>query len=180
MTADRLAPNLISGLAAGTPAAYAALYDQFGAALLHFARAVLGSNDEAEDAVQDLFVELFRTRQRMTRVEDLQAYLFAVLRHTLKRRIARRESEARRLRQIILADEHKQEQPQKKETVDGLDAALAALPEEQREVIAMKIEVGLTFEQIGEILRVSSNTAASRYRYGLEKLRQALEEHRDE
>ena len=52
--------------------------------------------------------------------------------------------------------------------------ALAALPTEQREVIVMKIWGGLTFKGIGNVLRISPNTAASRYRYALEALRSHL------
>ena len=48
---------------------------------------------------------------------------------------------------------------------------LAALPQEQREVIVLKIWHEHTFEEIGELLDISPNTAAGRYRYGLQKLR---------
>jgi RNA polymerase sigma-70 factor (ECF subfamily) len=50
------------------------------------------------------------------------------------------------------------------------------LPPKQREVIAMKIDGELTFAEIGAVLGVSANTAASRYRYALEKLRRSLED----
>jgi RNA polymerase sigma-70 factor (ECF subfamily) len=58
---------------------------------------------------------------------------------------------------------------------DDLSDALKTLPPEQREVIALKVDGGLTFGQIAEILGVNANTAASRYRYALEKLRRVLE-----
>jgi RNA polymerase sigma-70 factor (ECF subfamily) len=58
---------------------------------------------------------------------------------------------------------------------DDLPNALKALPADQREVIALKLDGGLTFAQVAEILNVSPNTAASRYRYALEKLRRMLE-----
>ena len=50
------------------------------------------------------------------------------------------------------------------------------LPDAQREVLALKIDGGLTFAEIGEALDVSANTVASRYRYALDKLRQVLED----
>ncbi|MCX8089882.1 MAG: sigma-70 family RNA polymerase sigma factor, partial [Verrucomicrobiae bacterium] len=52
---------------------------------------------------------------------------------------------------------------------------LAALPQLQREVIVLKIWHQYTFEEIGALLGVSPNTAAGRYRYGMEKLRAALD-----
>jgi RNA polymerase sigma-70 factor (ECF subfamily) len=56
--------------------------------------------------------------------------------------------------------------------------ALEKLPGEQREVIVLKIWHEYTFEEIGELLELSPNTAAGRYRYGLQKLRTHL--HADE
>ena len=52
--------------------------------------------------------------------------------------------------------------------------ALGELPEEQRAVVHLKLWEGLTFEQIAAALDISPNTAASRYRYGLDKLRERL------
>ena len=57
---------------------------------------------------------------------------------------------------------------------DRLLRALGALPVEQREVISLKIDGELTFAQIAKVLEVSPHTAASRYRYALEKLRRSL------
>jgi len=57
---------------------------------------------------------------------------------------------------------------------DELSTALAELPAEQRAVVHLKLWEGLTFEQIAEALGIPPNTAASRYRYGLDKLRERL------
>jgi RNA polymerase sigma-70 factor (ECF subfamily) len=48
------------------------------------------------------------------------------------------------------------------------------LPAEQREAVYLKIFDGLTFKEIGSVCGVTANTAASRYRYGIEKLREAV------
>ena len=53
--------------------------------------------------------------------------------------------------------------------------ALAALPMEQREVIVLKIWHRCTFDEIGGLLDISPNTAAGRYRYGLQKIKLQLE-----
>jgi len=56
----------------------------------------------------------------------------------------------------------------------ALAEALAELPEDQRAVVHLKLWDGLTFEQIAGALEIPLNTAASRYRYGLDKLRGRL------
>jgi RNA polymerase sigma-70 factor, ECF subfamily len=56
----------------------------------------------------------------------------------------------------------------------ALSTALGELPPEQRSVVHLKLWAGLTFGQIAEALNIPPNTAASRYRYGLDKLRELL------
>lgn len=158
-------------MAAGRPEGFAVVYDRLGRVLLNVARAMLHDKSEAEDAVQDVFVELVRYRHRLAQVQDLEAYGFAVLRHRIWRRLKQQRQEQRRRRDRAAI----KPAPEDADSTEELTAALAALPAKQREVIALKIDGGRTFAQIGQILQISPNTAASRYRYALEKLRQVLE-----
>src|SRR5688572_16009687 len=73
---------LIHNLAAGQEAAFALLYDRFAAQLYRVALTLLGSQPDAEDAVQEVFVNLVKARHKLARIENLRAYLFASLRHT--------------------------------------------------------------------------------------------------
>ena len=52
-----------------------------------------------------------------------------------------------------------------------LEESLSKLPTDQRLVVEMKLWDGLTFAEVAEVLGISPNTAASRYRYGSDKLR---------
>ena len=64
--------------------------------------------------------------------------------------------------------------PDEKYFRDELAEALGELPEEQRAVLHLKLWEGLTFEKIADALEIPPNTAASRYRYGIDKLRDRL------
>ena len=55
-----------------------------------------------------------------------------------------------------------------------VDQALSALPEDQREIFVLKTCTDLTFQQIAQVLELSANTAASRYRYACDGLRKRL------
>ncbi len=171
---------LLFRLAAGEGAAFAVLYDRYGDRLFRVARALTGSRDEAEDAVQDVFVGLVQAGRRLARVESLQAYLFAALRHAAARRRERRQ----KLSTQPLEEAHAVAGPQGpasvSETDVRLERALASLPPAQLEAVVLKVDGGLTFAELAAALGVSENTAASRYRYALEKLRKALNEVRDE
>ena len=160
---------LLAGLAAGHDAAFATLYDRDGAALFRVAVALLGCRADAEDAVQEVFVGLAQAGASLAAVENLRAYLFTALRHAAAKTAARRRADRRRpFPDALAAPEHPAP------TDERLERALAALPADRREVIALKIDGGLTFREIGEVLGLSPNTAASRYRYALAELRDAL------
>jgi RNA polymerase sigma-70 factor (ECF subfamily) len=168
--------SLIQGLAQGQDEAFAALYDQLGQALFRVACVLLGSRQDAEDAVQEVFVGLMRSRRSLPQVEDLRAYVFASLRFAVQR-IATARNKERRAPAQDLGELAAPEAPALDlEQEVRLERALRALPAEQRELIALKVDAGLTFAEIASCLGISPNTAASRYRYALEKLRAAFED----
>jgi RNA polymerase sigma factor (sigma-70 family) len=55
-----------------------------------------------------------------------------------------------------------------------LSEAMRELPPEQQEVVTLRFEAGMGFEQIARIQNASINTVQGRYRYGMEKLRALL------
>jgi RNA polymerase sigma-70 factor, ECF subfamily len=145
------------------------LYRQYGAALLLFASAMTRERDRAQDVVHQVFLK-FMEKGKLNRAEDKKAYLYACVRNAV-------------LNERKLQDRHKPLQtdsawfspPDRDVTGEqNLRRALVALPEEQREVVILHLWGELTFLQIGDLLSVSSNTAASRYRYALEKLRDLM------
>lgn len=169
----------IDSLVAGDPPAFARLYDRLGGRLFAAARLLTSSEHEAEDAVQDLFVALARGRERLGAVTDLEAYLFTALRHTIfrrRRQAAARQATLDRIRQrTVMADGPDGPAHSPAPLPDEeLAAAVAALPQEQREVVLLKTDGGLSLSEIAATLGVSLNTAASRWRYALAKLRTAL------
>jgi RNA polymerase sigma-70 factor (ECF subfamily) len=163
--------RLIAGLSSGDPDAYAALFDRLAKPLLRMAEAMLNDRAEAEDAVQDLFLSLVRSREKLRRVDDLDAYVFACGRNVIRTRMSRRKTEQRRL-QLLARSASPPAEPGTPD--EGLKDALASLPADQREVVVLKIDGELTFKQIGQVLRMSPHTAASRYRYAMQKLQRRL------
>ncbi len=167
---------LTVGLAEGDERAYAELYDRFGWRLYRTALGMLGLREDAEDIVQEAFMGILQSRHRLVDVQDLTAYLFTALRRAAGR-CARRRARAGGLPEAVAgalaapADRKDHSGP----CSERLERALSSLPAEQREVISLKIDGELTFAQIAQVIGVSTNTAASRYRYALEKLRTVLE-----
>lgn len=167
--------GLPAALAAGCERAFATVYDRFGERLVRTALGILGHRQDAEDVVQEVFAALVRSRRRLVDVNDLPAYLFASLRRQAARRAARRCREPALLHAAV-AQVASLDPPPEDPRSEPLRRALAALSIEQREVIAMRIEGELTFAEIARVLEINANTAASRYRYALERLRDRLKE----
>jgi len=169
----------IARLAAGDMAAFARLYDRLGARLHAAARRMTGSDEAAEEAVQEVFVTLARGRENLATVSDLDGYVFTSLRHAIGRRWRSMASQRRSLEGLrrTIEEIHGTEgrtMPAPTLADDDLAAAVATLPEAQREVVALRIDAGLSFEEIAAATGTNPNTAASRDRSALEKLRLAL------
>jgi len=145
------------------------LYRRHGAALVLFATAISGERSRAQDAVHHVFLRLLE-RGGLDRASDAKAYLFASVRNVILNDLRARE------RNVSIEDESIWFDPPNRDHAAELNLrrALAGLSEEQRQVTVLHIWGELTFAQIGDVLGVSANTAASRYRYALAKLREAL------
>lgn len=150
------------------------LYSRKAAELILYGRALGLSHGEAEDVLQETFMALMQLAQLPSQPEH---YLIRSFRNralnckrTLWRRLTR-EFEA-------FTSNHWFEKSSD-ENLEMMQTAavrcLAELPQEQREAIVLKIWHRCTFEEIGELLEISPNTAAGRYRYGLQKIKAQLE-----
>ena len=133
-----------------------------------YGRALGLSHAEAEDVLHDAFRALLalESAPREPRYYLIRTFRNRALNHrrSLWRRLARELESSRWF------DADTSETPVERAAVE----ALRQLPDEQREVIVLKLWHNLTFETVAELLEVSPNTAAGRYRYGLQKLKAAL------
>jgi len=160
---------------------------EHGSRMLLFARQQTRNMEDAQDVLQDALVKLARKIEEGVfdgGQEAWKPYLYTAIRRLsidLGRKNDRRskreeKSEAdRRGETGGVIDPWFENVGSNDETRKLLEDSLKRLPTKFSEVIVMKIWGENTFAQIGEILGVSLNTVASRYRYGLERLRKSLE-----
>jgi RNA polymerase sigma-70 factor, ECF subfamily len=150
-------------------------FAQLGPALLLFARRWTNCRADAEDIVQEAFVRFWR---RQHSIEN-RALLYATVRSTALDRLRSDQRRARREAAVAL-DGAEHFEPCFSTADEGqqlLAAAVERLPDEQREVVILKVWNELTFAEIATVLEISQNTAASRYRYALGALRKSLQPH---
>jgi RNA polymerase sigma-70 factor (ECF subfamily) len=182
---DRIQDNILdenqpdnmlrAALGRNSPAAVELMWDRYANDLLTFLQAMLCSRHDAEDVLQTVFVRIARKRHRLAGARCLDAYVYRIARNEASRLISRRKREQIakvRTESWLMVTENSQELG---DLAEQLQVALAHLPQPQREVIVLKIYRQKTFLEISRLLGLSQNTVASRYRYGMEKLRILLE-----
>lgn len=145
------------------------LYEKHGSALAAYACCCGLDFATAEDMVQQVFLKLLQGSTSMP--EAPAAYLYRAVRNALlnHRRNFQREVELPDDEACLVISGGRPDEAL------AVQAALRDLPEEQREAVFLKVWGGMTLQEIGELLEIPINTAASRYRYALEKLRERLE-----
>lgn len=166
---------LRAALVGNDPSAVGLIWDRYAKDLLAYLQARLCSLHDAEDVLQTVFVRIVRKRHRLAGARCLDAYVFRIARNEAMGFISRRKRD-RAPRPIkkswLVSSENSHES---NDLAEQLQTALGRLPRPQREVIVMKIYRQKTFLEISRLLGLSQNTVASRYRYGMEKLRILLE-----
>jgi len=153
------------------------LYDAHAAALFAFLLNLTRDEADTRDLLQEMFVKLAREPQLLAGVREERAFLIRLAHNAaidLMRRRGTRERTKENFAAEILSPFAPASDPDEQFFREELAAALGELPAEQRAVVHLKLWSGLTFEAIAAALDIPPNTAASRYRYGLDKLRDRL------
>ena len=154
-----------------------AAWAEYGKRLYWFALTMVCSGSDAEDVLQNVFLGMVRSVERGGEIRNMRAYLYRAVRNEALRMKRMRASESSadvdQLPLLVEANQHVVE-----EAMD-VSAALSKLPEQQREVVVLKLYHDMTFDEIANMAGISLNTAASRYRYGIEKMRRVMEARRE-
>ena len=177
---DKALRKCFAALAEGDPSAIATAYDLAADNLFGYLVCLLRSRADAEDALQEVFLDVARHYRRFGRARRPWLYLLRATKNTASKVIKAR---ARRSR-MSAPEELRLLEARGAPAVNGctgeISAALSKLPEGQREVVVLKIWQGLTFREIARVTGTTANTAASRYRYALEKLARHLSRNKKE
>ena len=141
--------------------------------LFRFAYLRVGNRADAEDIVQEVFLKLYRSEERLHRVRQMEHYLLRAVNN------ACRDFHRKRQYHLIPLDEAGQlpaceEDKLMHENYLRISKVMETLPEEQAEVVRLKCTDGLKFREIASILDIPVATAKSRYRYAIVRLQQII------
>ena len=153
------------------------LYDAHAQSLFAYLLNLTRDEQETRDLLQEVFVKLARRPEVLSQAKDERGYLIRLAHNAAIDLMRRRET--RDKHHTLLALELSSlfdtgADPDEEVFRHQLSNALGQLPAEQRAVIHLKLWEDLTFEKIGVVIGISPNTAASRYRYAIDKLRELL------
>lgn len=163
----------------GSQEALTRIYEKYKRNLLLLAMSLLNDRTASEDVVHDVFVAFVRKLDDFKLTGSLKSYLMTCVANS-----ARNRNRAERLRSNPCPDSEREfagcaegplESVMCNEQMERLSNAMAELPFDQREVVMMHLHASMTFRDIAGALDILTNTAKSRYRYGIDKLRSLLD-----
>ncbi len=162
----------------GSRDALGRIYQKYKTDLLILAMALLNEKSAAEDLVHDVFVTFVQSLEKFRLTGSLKGYLLTCVANR-----ARNTNKAKQRQQNVVPDPAAcscANGPSQSiicnEELQQLSDAMAQLPYDPRETIMLHHQAAMTFKTIAESQGISVNTAKSRYRYGLDKLRLILDE----
>lgn len=181
MTQGPTDQHLLAAYQQGNLDAFETLYARHAKALLAYAIGMLCDRNDAEEVLQQVFIAFVARCPKLPANTNVKAYLFASARNRIvnvRRSSSRADNFAREYE--VFARLRNNPEPhagaglEAQETRIKLNGAQARLPDEQREVMLLHTQGGLTFAEMAVALDLPGGTVATRYRSAIHKLREFL------
>jgi RNA polymerase sigma-70 factor (ECF subfamily) len=173
--------ELMQAVQAGDPMAFETIYDRHGGAAFSLAYRIVGTRSAAEDATQDAFLAIWRSRVRYQRDRgSVRNWILGIVHNrtidALRRNQAHatRRADAEGIEERKAAAELTDVEAFRRDEQRRVRAAIETLPEPQVRVIELAYFGGFTHNQIAEMLGEPVGTVKGRMRLGLDKLRREL------
>lgn len=157
---------------------------EYSSPVYSFCARLIGNEEDAKDLTQDIFVKIWKNLEKYDDSKSLKAWVFTIARNTCydwlrkKKNIlfSQMNKEDRDFEDTIVDEKPLQDELFiEKENVGRVEEALKTLSEDQLEVVVLHYSENLSFEEISEILKKSTNTVKSQNRRALEKMKKFLE-----
>jgi RNA polymerase sigma-70 factor (ECF subfamily) len=161
--------QVIERVLKGDTDAFNILIREWEKPIFNFILRMIGDRDEAMDLCQDCFMKAYRELRTLKDRNRFSSWLYRIAHNTCLSRIRREHGKI-----WVELDPDRGTTPSAPESRIAVEKALQYLPEEQREVVVLKVFHALKFEEIAAIQNAPVSTVKSRLYMGFEKLRSIL------
>jgi len=164
--------RLVARIRAGDQQAMSELYDRYAGVIYAVALRVLQDTAAAEDVLQDVLMQLWRSPDAFDASRgSLAAWLAVISRHRAIDRLRRRHPETDLEDCVIASGPDLREEAERSLVIDQVRAVLAEMNPNQRTVLELAFFQGLTHSEIAEKTGEPLGTIKTRIRTGLQRLR---------
>lgn len=167
--------DLLAQIAGGNQAAFSKLYDMFYPALIQHVVSKINDETIAQDILHDLFMSLWKSRERIVEIESLPAYLYAscrylIISHLKKAAVENRHEEIESL-EIDSREEPLEDRLYYRYLLDKVNQEIDNLPEKCRAIFKMSREQYMSNKEIAEYLEISESTVENQIRKALQRIK---------
>ena len=171
--------ELVFKIAAGDQRAFQTLYTLYYRRLCQFAFLLLKSKELSEEAVSDVFFNIWMKKERLTSVSNIESYLYMAVRNQsidyLRSDMPYRTEQVDAfLVELISTDPTTDETIEQEELQQTLQRAIYELPERCRIILRMYLNDQLPYKEIAEILNISRKTVEAQIAIATRKLKEIL------
>lgn len=160
---------------AGDVEAFALLVDRHHARMARYAFHLLGSEAEAEEAVQDSFVRAFRSLRSYQEREQFGSWILRIVVNRCRTRLAREKRREETAAAWVRETDEPFDPSERLAMRDELAVALAQLPDEQREAVVLHYAEELGYDEMSSITGAGISALKMRVKRGCERLRALVE-----
>src|SRR5690606_9373184 len=168
---------ILRAIAEGSEAAFVQLFDKYSAKVYNVAYKFLDSREQAEEIVQDVFMDVWISKDKMAEVLNLNAYILGMVRKKVYDAYRQKSSFAQLIKELSdnpPTENAVERNMQEREYEILLQRALAKLPHHQQEIFGLAREEGLSHEEIAKKLNLSRLSVKAHMKRILRVLRQTL------
>jgi RNA polymerase sigma-70 factor (ECF subfamily) len=158
--------------------AFDVLYKRYSKRLYKFGHSILKSQEEAENLIQDAYLNLWENRYKVEKDNSVKSYLFTIAYNSAISIIRKKARESVFIEYLKSLQEINEEpvnvELEYKELTNKLDEIIKALPQRQKEVYLLHKVEGLKYNEIAERLNISVNTIENHMSRALKTIREKL------
>ena len=141
---------------------FSRIYDLFWRSSVDFVLKLVKDIDEAENISQDVFIQIWEKREKLQNIEDIKNFLFVCLRNKAfdhLREIKKSTQETTELWQTLNQENEDAGQADfERHNFEKLEIAIAGLSQHKRKIVSLKFDENKSYEEIGDLLSISTNT----------------------